>query len=60
MLAKLQAFRGLNGLARDAAKLVGFSVFPASLDEFVEIVLENANARQAEIEAVFSNREAGR
>jgi len=56
-VAQLQAGCGLSGFARDTARHVGFSVFPASLDEFIELVIESAAASRAAREAVLPNRE---
>jgi hypothetical protein len=55
LAAELEACQGLGSAAKDAARRVGFSLFPASLVEFLHSVLLHAAETEKEIRSVFPN-----
>jgi len=62
LVAELSTCHGLGTAAKDTARRVGFSLFPASIIEFLHSVLVHLAEQQAEIDAAFpsTKREAAR
>jgi hypothetical protein len=53
LITELDACHGTGAAAKDTARRVGFSLFPASLLEFVYSVLLHVAEQRADIDAVF-------
>lgn len=60
LIAELSTCHGLGSAAKDTARRVGFSLFPASLVEFLYSVLAHAAEQKTEIDRTFSKPEAAR
>ena len=60
LVAKVAEHHGLTEAAKELASRVGFSLFPASLSEFLYSVLLHLSEQQKDIERTFSKKEGAR
>ena len=60
LIAKVAEHHGSTEAAKELASRVGFSLFPASLSEFLYSVLLRLNEQQKDIERTFSKKDGAR